>query len=171
MKALKALSAAAILLIANGAMAVPFDYSCTDCPLLIPPSGTSGTTISTLSVADSGTINTLELFIDATHTFSGDLEIYLEHDGTSVLIQDNIGGSTDFTPTTYDLNASAFIGMDLSGDWILTIVDTIGGDSGELFSWSISGDATPPPAVAEPGMLALYGLGLIGLGVARRRMR
>ncbi len=171
MKSIKALSAAAILMIANGALAIPFDYSCTDCPLAIPPSGSSGTTISTLSVADTGTINSLELFIDATHTFSGDLEIYLEHDGTSVLLQDNVGGSTDYAPTTYDLNASALIGLDLSGDWILTIVDTLGGDTGTLFDWTISGDYTPPAAVAEPGMLALYGLGLMGLGLARRRAR
>ena len=33
------------------------------------------------------------------------------------------------------------------------------------------GVGKPPPTVPEPGMLALFGLGLVGMGVARRRMK
>lgn len=41
------------------------------------------------------------------------------------------------------------------------------------YTMSLTGVSTavPPPSIPEPGMLALFGLGLVGMGVARRRMK
>jgi MYXO-CTERM domain-containing protein len=57
---------------------------------------------------------------------------------------------------------SAFNGMDVAGDWTLTISDNAGFDTGLIESWGIT--ATPVPA---PAGLAILGLG--GLAAARRR--
>jgi hypothetical protein len=87
---------------------------------------------------------------------------------------------------------SDFLGLTAAGDWTLYVEDTNSSDPLYLHEWSIdvtSDDpiVTPPPppppppcceppppppppaAVSEPGTLAILGLGIIGLGVARRR--
>ena len=47
----------------------------------------------------------------------------------------------------------------------------VGGPSGLIFSATITTEAGTSVAVPEPGMVALFGLGLIGLGLARRKTR
>ena len=118
-----------LFLVAHGAAAAPFSYACSDCPQLIPADGvTSGTTISTISVPDSGTINALEVFIDATHAFAGDLLIFLAHDGAEVLLLDPPDGNDAFVPVTISgALLDPFVGMNLSGDWTLTIIDELAG--------------------------------------------
>ena len=44
-----------------------------------------------------------------------------------------------------------------------------GGPSGLLFSTTITTVAGDEVALPEPGMIAIFGLGLVGLGLARRR--
>ncbi len=170
MKIKTTLLTGALLLTAQIASAGPFDYSCTDCPQLIPADGTtSGVTVSTLTVAETGTIADLSVFVDATHTFSGDLIITLEHDGVSVVLADLVGSLDDYVPTLYGSLAD-FVGGEINGTWTLTIEDVNGGDSGTLFDWNIFGNLDMGPMGApEPGILILMGLGLAGLGFARRR--
>ncbi len=194
MKTAKVLAAGALLFAANTALAVPFSYDCTDCPQPIPigaPGATSGTTTSIITVADSATITDLNVLFDATHTFDGDLDIFLEHDGVEIsLSQDNGFDGDNFEGTIFDDEAatsivdgdapfagsfrpeealSAFDGMDLAGDWVLTVIDDAGGDFGELITWGIFGDADfPSTGVPEPGILLLLGAGLAGLRFVRR---
>jgi subtilisin-like proprotein convertase family protein len=185
-----ALATITVLLLASGAMADPFSFVSTDTPLPIPPSGSAGTTISTLVVAGpAGTITDLNVTVSINHTFDGDLDLILSHvdTGTSVLLFDQRGGSGNDIFATFDDAAalpislgsppfsgtfrpeaplSALNGESLLGSWRLTVVDNLFGDVGTLNRWSIQGTFTPIP---EPSGLALLGTAAAFLAWRRRR--
>lgn len=136
-------------------------FDSTDVPKAIPEGGgTSGVTVSTLSVATGGTIadvNVLNLI--GTHTFMGDLDFNVDSpEGSSVQIMERRCGTAEDFDLNLDDEAApgdwpcpptdggtyqptnplaAFNGEDSTGTWILTINDNAGGDSGELGSWSL----------------------------------
>ncbi len=136
-------------------------FDSADVPKLIPEGGgTSGTTVSTLSVATGGIIadvNVLNLI--GTHTFMGDLDFNIDSPATTSVqvMERRCGTEEDFDlnlddeaapgdwpcpPTdggTYQPTNSlaAFGGEDSTGTWTLTINDNAGGDEGQLDSWSL----------------------------------
>ena len=186
------LGATALVFALPYAQAAPFDFGCTDCPITISSVGTP-TITSTINVGGGGSITDLNVFINITHTFSADLDIFLIHDdtGTTVELTTDNGGSSDdaYTDTIFDDDAAVnivdavapfsgtfspegmladFNGESLAGSWTLSISDDFNLDGGELVDWAIFG--TDDTAVPEPGILSLLALGLVGIGFARRRM-
>jgi len=138
--------------------------SSTDAPALAIVDNTTVST--TMNVTDDFLITDLDVDIDITHTWTGDLQITLESPaGTQVLIFDGSadGCSGDNIMDRYDdesANAldcqagsgnafpeadyvpsnplSAFDGESTLGVWTLSIEDTAGGDQGTLNSWTLN---------------------------------
>lgn len=61
---------------------------------------------------------------------------------------------------------SAFDGFDINGDFTLEITDTVFADSLSFYDFTVTADIGPVPA---PGALALFGLGIVGVALGRRR--
>jgi lysyl endopeptidase len=118
-------------------------YSTLSANTAIPDNNATGIT-STLNVAATGTIASLRVRVDITHTFKGDLEVSLiGPDNTTVLLHNLTGGSTDNVQTVYaDLTApaqalSAFTGKAINGAWKLKVRDLAAVDTGTLNFWEI----------------------------------
>ncbi len=131
----------------------------TDPPLAIPDNTSTGvsSTVVALSPYDVIDINVL---INITHTYAGDLDLFLiGPDGSSVELSSDNGGSGDnFTDTLFDDEAatsvtagiapftgsfrpeqplSAFNGQPASGAWIFKAVDDAGADTGTIDGWQL----------------------------------
>jgi subtilisin-like proprotein convertase family protein len=147
----------------------------------------------TLSVPDSVVITDVNVAINLTHTFDGDLDIFLISPDNTVVELSTDNGSTgdNYTNTVFDDEAgtlitagaapftgsfqpegflSDFDGENALGLWTLRIIDDTGADVGTLFSWSLTIDSNAPSSVPEPGTLSLLGIaGLALIGIRRRR--
>ncbi len=138
-----------------------------------------------LNVPTSGTIADLNVGLQITHTWVGDLCVSLTHpsgaptvqlvkrpgldaecdtvgccgcsgDDYDIVLDDQGGGGpiedlcdTPTVPTsgpsyTPDESLSAFDGLDMDGDWTITVNDNGGGDTGTLDGWSLHFNAVPP---------------------------
>ena len=123
-------------------------------------------TVDTITVADDVTIADVDVFVDITHSWTGDLDIAVESpEGTSVvLIEDPCVGSlfddldatfsdegdpappvgecSDVPPAvsgtiTAAGSLSDFDGEAANGDWVLTVVDDEADDDGTLNEWCV----------------------------------
>ena len=129
----------------------------------LPITDTNPTTVSTITVTDDVTITDLNVDMNITHTWVGDLDITLESPaGTVVTIFDQgcsgddlifvfddegVGDLANCTtganpaypePSYVPSNPLAgFDGESTLGDWILSVTDTAGGDDGTLNSWGL----------------------------------
>lgn len=118
-------------------------YSTLTANTAIPDNNTTGIT-STINVAATGTVASLSVRVDITHTYQGDLEVALiGPDNTTVLLHNRTGGSTDNIRTVYaDLTApaqalSAFNGKATNGTWRLRVRDLAAADVGTLVFWEL----------------------------------
>jgi subtilisin-like proprotein convertase family protein len=105
---------------------------------------TSPGTSDTLNIAGSCVIASIVVPVDIAHNWIGDLEVTLTSpSGTTVVLHDNSGGSSDDIIGVYgdDLtpveNLSALHGEDAMGDWTFYAEDNAGGIAGTLNSWGI----------------------------------
>ncbi len=135
-----------------------FTYAATDTPVAINDNSTS---TSTITVGDSFCIGDVNVEMNISHTFIGDLEVDLTSpEGTTVRLHDRTGSSSDDIITTYDEEGGTlpdgpglltdFIGEIPTGVWTLTITDNAGLDTGQLNAWSLkiaaAGTVCPPTA-------------------------
>jgi subtilisin-like proprotein convertase family protein len=97
------------------------------------------TTISSLLITNmpGNAPANLEVSVDITHTYRGDLAISLvAPDGTTYLLEDIPNNdSNDNVLKTYTVNVSS---ESASGTWRLRVDDTATGDTGTLNSWGMT---------------------------------
>ncbi len=132
---------------------------------------------STITVTDSFPLTDLNVDVDITHTWVGDLTITLESPaGTTALIFDGPtdGCNGDDMAITFDDESAnslscepgppafpladyipsnaldVFDGEDTVGDWILTVADNVGADTGTLNSWGFTYSYDGTPTLAYP---------------------
>jgi len=95
-----------------------------------------------LSVSGSGQLDNIEVELDITHTYIGDLVIELiSPDSTAVLLHHRTGGSSENIIKTYTLlNTPALQvmrGGPVKGAWSLRVSDHAGLDRGKLNRWGL----------------------------------
>jgi subtilisin-like proprotein convertase family protein len=104
------------------------------------------TTTVTMDVpADGTTVSEVEVYVNITHTYIGDLILTLTApSGTSVTLHNRSGGSADnivgwypgsLTPAE---DLAAFAGESMPGTWTLTVSDNAGGDTGTINEWCLN---------------------------------
>ncbi len=130
------------------------------------------TTLSTIEITDSGSIQDLNVQINLAHSWDGDLKISLiAPDGKVIVLSAYHGGSGDsYSNTVFDDEAitaitsgsapfngvyrpegllSAIDGLEMQGIWTLQISDDAGADSGVLYSWSLIIDSNGTTTIYE----------------------
>jgi subtilisin-like proprotein convertase family protein len=135
-------------------------YPSTDTPIPIPDYPAPAVT-SSIVVSSTGAVSDVNVTINISHTFDGDLDIFLiGPNGTRVeLTTDNGGTGENFVSTVFDDQAltsitagaapftgsfkpegllSTLNGIPANGTWTLEITDDAGVDTGTLNSWSLT---------------------------------
>jgi subtilisin-like proprotein convertase family protein len=133
------------------------EYDSTDTPI---PIVDNTTFTSAVAVAATDTVLDVEVRLNITHTYDGDLDIFLiGPQGTRVeLTSDNGGSGENFIDTIFDDEAGVSItaagapftgrfrpegslatldGISAAGTWTLEVTDDAGADQGELVDWTL----------------------------------
>ncbi len=97
----------------------------------------ANTITDTITVPDSGTVTSVSLAVDVSHTYKGDLKIDLiAPDGTTKTVHNRSGGSANDIDQTYTPD---FAGVSIAGTWTLQINDNYAAaDDGTLNSWTLT---------------------------------
>ncbi len=97
---------------------------------------------SPIEVQESGRIVRLDVPVDISHTWIGDLRVLLvSPSGAEVVLHDRSGRSRNdikkVYSTTTDEPMLALLGSEIQGTWRLKVVDTYSRDIGTLNSWGV----------------------------------
>ncbi|MBE9571473.1 MAG: proprotein convertase P-domain-containing protein [Proteobacteria bacterium] len=111
-------------------------------PGIIIPDNIPGGIERSLSVADSGQLDGIQVEIDITHTYIGDLLVELvSPSNTRVLLHNRTGGSANNIIKTYSgvntPNLPVLHGEPINGLWKLYVSDRAGADQGKLNRWAL----------------------------------
>ena len=95
-----------------------------------------------LTISRLGNVTELEVWVDITHTWIGDLKVTLTSpSGTNVVLHDRSGGRQDNLIKLYDIDIlpsiSVFLDSKGTGDWRLSVSDNEGRDTGKLNAWGL----------------------------------
>ena len=109
--------------------------------LAIPDNNPAGIS-DTIEVDQSGTVRDINVWVDITHTWIGDLKIELmAPSGRAVMLHDQSGGHRDNIIQTYDVQSlialQSLIGEEGQGTWTLNASDHAGRDVGKLNRWGL----------------------------------
>lgn len=108
----------------------------------IPDNDPTGA-VSSIYVAEVNTVWDIQVSIEITHTFLGDIEIQLVHPrGEMVLLQNRTLGRNTELKTTYNLQTTPllrkFLSLSAQGNWKLVVIDRAPFDSGTLTKWQLN---------------------------------
>jgi subtilisin-like proprotein convertase family protein len=128
-------------------------------PLGIPDNFAAGVA-SVIGVSASGPVSGIELTVEITHSWIGDLEVSLiAPSGARAVLHNRSGGSADNLAKTYTVADTpaleALLGESAVGDWRLHIVDRAKADVGTLQRWALKlvlGAAQTLRLSADPGL-------------------
>jgi len=115
-------------------------------PMAIPDSNPTGI-VSVIHVGTAGTVAGVDVDLDVTHTWRGDLIVELQSpEGTVVRLHNRSGSSADNIVGNYPGTLAVegpgaladFVGEATAGDWTLRISDVVGSDTGTLNGWGLN---------------------------------
>jgi subtilisin-like proprotein convertase family protein len=99
----------------------------------VPDNDTAGLR-SVIELSGAGVVDGVDVHVEITHPYSGDLVVKLVHpDGTVATLSDRAGGNAANIDRAF--TTSAFDGKRAAGRWTLWVVDTAAGDAGRLEAW------------------------------------
>ncbi|MBN1946655.1 MAG: proprotein convertase P-domain-containing protein [Bradymonadales bacterium] len=101
----------------------------------IPDNNPNGI-ISGITIDRDGVLASLNVDVNITHTFRGDLVVKLHHpDGDEVTLTSREGGNLSNLVRRFTVDQ--FNGLNIRGDWILEVSDNAQIDTGTLNSWGL----------------------------------
>ena len=99
------------------------------------PDNDAGGIARTLVVDEDITITSLQVQVDVTHTWRGDLTVTLTKGDVEVKLHDGTGGGADDLHETYTVHD--WDGSSAKGEWTLAITDKASSDTGALTGWKL----------------------------------
>lgn len=121
---------------------------CTDQTNVAIPDNTPAWTEIPITITDDLIIRAVQVAVNFNHPFSGDLEIEVQHpDGTRVLLHDETGAGTPFSPRVYGHGLAftlpaepltTLYGKRSVGTWLLRVRDLNPGDIGQVADWCLN---------------------------------
>jgi len=110
-------------------------------PVAIPDNDPKGVS-SLIRITETGTLKDLRISLNLTHTFLGDLEVYLQAPGGQrVLLQNRSLGNQTNLQTSYSLLNTPvlrrLLNQPITGLWQLVAIDQVASDTGTLNSWQL----------------------------------
>ncbi len=102
--------------------------------LAIPDNDPEGVT-SAVEIDATGVVDAVRIDVDITHTWRGDIRLYLIHDGVTIEAYRGSGSEDDVVLSGHVVEG--FEGESASGTWELLVVDTMAQDLGQLNEWTL----------------------------------
>jgi carboxypeptidase D len=120
----------------------------------VPKAINDNTMISSrIDLAGLGPITGIQVSVDITHTYIGDLLIRLvSPSGTGLVLHNQQGGSADDIVGTYGVDLTPYQPLSTlhgeipAGSWYLEVTDKANGDTGSLNAWSLDVCSRPQEA-------------------------
>lgn len=167
----------------TGAYSVPYSFQVglDGCTSFADAPGTTindnATATTSITVPSGGTINDIDVYLDISHTWIGDMDISLESPSATTINFANLTGcgNVDNVDATFDDEAaspvdcanipngntyqattalSGFDGEDQAGVWTLSVTDVATGDPGIINNWAMEiciPVSSPAPTFNGPG--------------------
>ncbi len=111
-------------------------------PSVVIPDNQPNGIRDTIRVSDARTIADIEVELDITHSWTGDLTVQVAGpSGAIALLHERSGQNADNIQRTFQIadtaSLSAFVGQTANGDWTLSAADHASQDIGKLNRWAL----------------------------------